>query len=217
METKRRDDRTVRYRLYYLLPEVKELEHRRLLSEIRMTEMPVLPFPDPKDTEAFVVLFSGTEADRIQWETYLRKLMDACNIRCGVSCWDNDPLNLSYHIKYARCAALYGVDSHSQIGQYETAFLPLLRELARQEVIFDELPILQYLKAWDVANNSHHYRILKEALINHMNLSETARKTCLSRSTIQRHINQCERILHVDLNDPEIRLILTLSIFLTKA
>ena len=73
METKRRDDRTVRCRLYYLLFEVKELERRRLISEIRMTEMPMILFPDPKDTEVFVVLFSGPETDRIQREAYFYK------------------------------------------------------------------------------------------------------------------------------------------------
>lgn len=208
---------TVQYLLYYLLVlEPESIARKDLCVELNKVELPILSILDICNDKGIIVFFNGNYLQQRKWEAVLFNCLKGRNIRCGVSGWDNNPAHIPMHKKYAQIAAQYGNSSTDEILRYEKALLPLLKDLVNNEVFYSDLPSLQYLKEWDRINSSHHYDYLRTCLYNQMNLSETARKMEVSRTTVQRHLNKVEQILNMNLDDAETRLVLMLSVFLEQ-
>ncbi len=170
---------------------------------------------DSESANGLILCYYGEQNKHKARRKQLLSLLNGLSFTFGESSWESDWVKISCRLREAKAAAAYGKHDVCGVSQYDTAFLPIVKRTLDQTDVICEIPALRTLKQYDNVYGSKYYHTLKAYLNNGMSKTKTYEELKISKTTLQTRMKKIEDILGVDPEQPDIRLAMELSIYLT--
>ena len=150
----------------------------------------------------------------------LRVFKESNALYCSFSTSFSDIYLLPQQLEQARLMLTYAIRKHADtLCEFDQMALPMMLDRISSSCPQDVFLMrsLRELYDYDAANQSDYVHTLRLYLDNHLSLSQTSNALYIARSSLQYRIQRIERILHLNLSDPDIALYLSIALRLQDA
>ncbi len=167
--------------------------------------------------EQFIMVVNWNICQRETFLPELSRLLEMQNACCGFSYEFTDILSLQQYYLQAQSALEYGDTKKGSINFCEDYALDYMRSRFHATLEIDMTsPVLEELKKHDQKNGTDYYNTLRVYLMCERDQTLAAKVLCIHRNSLVYRVNRLKEMLDVDLDDPDERLYLILSYFVSE-